>query len=101
MSHSVTRRTREIGIRIALGAETGDVQRMVLGEGMMLAAIGLGIGLAAAFAVTRLIGKLLFGVSPTDVPTFVVITLLLGAVALVANFIPARRATQEIGRAHV
>jgi macrolide transport system ATP-binding/permease protein len=94
MSYSVTRRTREIGIRVALGAKTGDVLSMVLREGMMLTLAGMAAGIAGALAVTHLISKLLYGVSPTDVPTFASISLLLAVVALAANYIPARRATQ-------
>ncbi len=93
MSYSVTRRTREIGIRMALGARSEDVSRMVLGEGMVLTALGMCCGIGVALALTRLVAKLLFGVSPTDVPTFAAITTLLAAVALVANYLPARRAT--------
>jgi predicted permease len=93
MSYSVTRRTREIGIRMALGAKGGDVLGMVLGEGMVLTCTGMVLGIGAAVAVTRLVAKLLFGVSPTDLPTFAGISLLLGVVALVANYLPARRAT--------
>jgi len=94
MSYSVTRRTREIGIRMALGARTVDVLRLVLGEGMILTTIGMTIGLAGAVAATRLISGLLFGVSPTDLPTFVGISALLAAVAMVANYLPARRASR-------
>ncbi len=94
MSYSVTRRTREIGIRMALGAKAGDVLSMVLREGMMLTLAGMALGLAGALAVTHLVSKLLYGVSPTDVPTFAGISLLLAVVALAANYIPARRATQ-------
>jgi putative ABC transport system permease protein len=94
MSYSVTQRTHEIGIRLALGAQTGDVLRMVVRQGMTLAFVGVGIGLAAAFIVTRIMSSLLFGVSPTDALTFGVVAMLLLGIALLACLIPARRATR-------
>ncbi|HEU0177800.1 MAG TPA: ABC transporter permease [Blastocatellia bacterium] len=94
MSYTVAERTREIGVRIALGARTGNVMRMVLRHGMALAIVGVMIGLAAAFALTRMISGLLFGVQATDPATLMAITLLLLAVALVSCLIPARRATK-------
>jgi putative ABC transport system permease protein len=93
MAYSVTQRTREIGIRMALGAAHAAVMRMVLRRGLKLTCLGVAIGLAAAFAATRLIANLLF-VSPTDSRTFVAISVLLSAVALAASFLPARRAAR-------
>lgn len=92
VAHSVSLRTHEIGIRIALGAQKSDVLRLILGEGARLAGIGLAIGIALSFAVTRLISSLLFGVTATDPLTFLVVALVLCAVALLACYIPARRA---------
>jgi len=92
LSYAVTERTREMGVRLALGARPRDLLKLVVGQGMMLTLIGLVIGVGASFALTRLIAKLLFGVSATDPLTFVVIPLLLAGVALLACWLPARRA---------
>jgi len=92
MSYSVARRTQEIGIRMALGAQKRDVLMMVIKEGMGLVGVGLLLGLIAAFAITRVLTSLLYGISATDPVTFIVVSLILIAVALVAIFIPARRA---------
>jgi predicted permease len=94
MSYTVAQRTREIGLRVALGAKTSDVLWLMVSEGMKLAGAGVGIGLAAALVVTRVMASLLFGVSATDPATFASVALLLAAVALLACFIPARRATR-------
>jgi putative ABC transport system permease protein len=94
MSYAVTQRTHEIGLRMALGAQGRDVLRMVVGRGMALVGVGLAIGLAFAFALTRYMTSMLYGVSAVDPLTYAGIALLLGAVALLASYIPARRATK-------
>ena len=92
ISYSVTQRTHELGIRAALGASRGSLLNMVIRRGMRLTALGIGIGLAGALALTRLLGSLLFGISPRDPITLVVVALVLSSVALLACYIPARRA---------
>ncbi|HEU0251682.1 MAG TPA: FtsX-like permease family protein, partial [Pyrinomonadaceae bacterium] len=94
MSNTVTQRTQEIGIRLALGASTIDVLRLIIRNGMMLVIIGVVLGLAGAFALTRLMETLLFGVTPTDGLTIAVVSGVLILVAFLACYIPARRATK-------
>ena len=94
MSYSVAQRTHEIGIRMALGAQTGAVLKLAVGYGMKLVIAGIVIGLIAAFALTRVMATLLFGVTATDPTTFTLISLLLVAVAALASYVPARRATR-------
>jgi predicted permease len=94
VSYAVARRTGEIGVRMAFGAQKRDVLRLVLGRGMTLALMGVGFGILGAFGATRLLSSLLYGVNPIDPPTLVVVSLVLSAVALLASYIPARRATK-------
>jgi putative ABC transport system permease protein len=94
MNYSATQRTQEIGIRMALGAKPGDILRLVVGHGMKLTAAGIVIGVIASLALTRVISNLLFGITATDLPTFLGVSAVLTSVALLANYIPARRATR-------
>jgi putative ABC transport system permease protein len=94
VSYSVSQRTHEIGVRMALGAEPGDVLIAVVWQGLRSVLIGIGIGVAAALAVTRYLQALLFGVKPTDPATIVVVSLIFASVALLATYLPARRATK-------
>jgi putative ABC transport system permease protein len=93
MSYTVTRRTHELGIRTTLGASRREIVGLVLRQGMKLAAIGMAAGLVAALVLTRLMAGLLYGVRPADPATLAAVTLLLGGIALLACYIPARRAT--------
>jgi putative ABC transport system permease protein len=92
ISYAVARRTHEMGIRVALGATVGQILAMVLRRGMLLSSIGVGIGIAGSLAVTRVMSGLLYGITATDAPTFIVMALLFAVVAFVATYIPARRA---------
>jgi len=92
LAYSVSQRKQELGIRIALGATAGNVAGLVLRQGLLLAGIGVAIGMAAAIALTRLMATLIFGVSATDPMTFSTVAALLIAIALVASYVPARRA---------
>jgi putative ABC transport system permease protein len=94
VSYSVAQRTREIGVRVALGARARDVMRLVIGEGLSVIGLGLGLGLALAFAAARLFAGFLYGVGAADPVTFVGVPALLGAIALAAGYLPARRATK-------
>jgi putative ABC transport system permease protein len=94
MSYSVQQRTNEMGIRIALGADTGQLLRLVIGQGLVLAAVGVIIGLGASFALTRLMSTLLYGVKATDVATLVAVAAILSAIAVLACYIPTRRASR-------
>ena len=91
-SYGVAQRTREVGVRVALGAQRRDVLRLVLSSGLSLVGAGVAVGLVAAAAVTRFLGALVFGVSPMDPPTFAAAAALLTVVALCAHWVPVRRA---------
>ena len=92
MAFAVTSRTRELGVRAALGATPGDLIRMVLQQGVLLTIVAIGVGLAAAVIVTRFMASMLFDVAPRDPLTFAIVALVLGTVAIAATLIPARRA---------
>src|SRR5207249_2767097 len=94
LAYAVGQRRRELGIRLALGASRGDVVSQVVGDGIRLAAAGIGLGVVVALAVTRLLTALLYGVGATDPATFVGVVALLAVVSLVASYLPARRAAQ-------
>jgi putative ABC transport system permease protein len=94
VSYSVSQRTHEIGVRMALGAERGDVLQIVVGQGLRSVLVGTGIGVAASLAVTRFLQALLFGVKPTDLVTFAAVSPVLLGVAWLACYIPARRASK-------
>jgi ABC-type antimicrobial peptide transport system permease subunit len=94
IAYTVTQRTREIGVRMAMGAMQGEVARMVLRQGMVLAGAGITLGLAGSFGLTRLMEALLFGVSATDPLTFGAVSVALAAVALAATYLPARKAAR-------
>ena len=92
LSYGILQRTREIGIRMALGARPGSVLRSIVGQGVLLAAVGVAVGLAGALALTRVLTTLLFGVTPTDWPTLALVVLVLVGSAVLASYLPARRA---------
>jgi putative ABC transport system permease protein len=94
ISYAVSQRTQEIGVRVALGAQKGDVLKLIVGHGALLGGVGIAIGLVGALSVTRLLRTMLFGVSPFDPVSFVGVSLLLTTIALVASYVPARRAAR-------
>jgi putative ABC transport system permease protein len=94
VSYSASQRTQEIGVRMALGAQRKDILRLVVGQGLTLVAVGIVVGLCAAFGVSRLLGTMLFGISATDATTFIGVPVVLGSMALLASYLPALRATR-------
>src|SRR2546429_3607082 len=94
MAYTVSQRTHEIGIRIALGAQAGNVFRLIIGQGIFLTVVGISAGIVAAAIVMRFVSSLLFGVTANDPMTFISVALLLGAVSMMACYIPARRAAR-------
>lgn len=94
IAYSVVRRVHEIGIRMALGAQRGDVMRLVVGQGVLLLGIGVVVGILGTLALTRALASFLYGIRPTDPTTFACVVVILVGVALVASYIPARRATK-------
>jgi ABC-type antimicrobial peptide transport system permease subunit len=93
-SYSVNQRTHEIGVRMALGARQSDVFRLVVGHGLTLGLVGVGLGVAGALLLTRFLASMLYGIRPTDPFTYLAVSLFLTAVAALASYIPARRATK-------
>ena len=96
VAHAVTQRTREIGIRIALGAQSRDVMLLMIRQGMTVCTIGAAVGSGLALAVSRVLGSLLYGIGASDPPTYLAVVALLLAVALLACYLPARRATRVL-----
>jgi putative ABC transport system permease protein len=94
IAYAVSQRTQEIGVRVALGAQRGDVLRLIVGHGALLGGVGIAIGLVGALAVTRFLRTLLFGVSPFDPASFVGVSVVLAGIALLASYVPARRAAK-------
>jgi putative ABC transport system permease protein len=94
LSYSVSQRTREIGVRVALGAQNGHVMRLVLRQGMLLALAGIGFGLVFSFGATRAVASVLYNVSPTDAVSFVGLSITLAGIAALASYLPARRALE-------